>query len=210
MVSVDDIKENSGEKIYSSDGLPPIETPRVPKISVANDEDCKHDDVLDSGDFADLNAAAFIFTKEPSKEGLKEKLARLQAEISQLENEIKNEDVSKLAADLSSRLETGVKAQDNLTQLFEDHLSRSSKKKTSDDSGMIYELYGGTAVSSSSIEKRLLKLEEMIGGPSKESINKRVDVMEKMMKRVNEKAVEDAATRAKVIRYVSSVVNYDC
>jgi len=195
--SVDGADEAGGE-VYSSDGLPPLVSPRIPRILLEADGKCNHDDLLDSGNFVDVDTATALFTTKP-REGTKEKFARLQMEISQLKNEVRNEDLSKLAADLSSRLGTGVKAGDDLTQLLDEYSKRNTKKKP-EQTGMVYELYGGTVISSSNIEERLLKLEEVIGSPSNKPLMARLEELENKMKRVDDKALEDAATRAKLIR----------
>jgi hypothetical protein len=202
MSSTDTADEAGGEAIYSSDGLPPLVTPRAPKIA-SNAVSKGGDDVLDSDHLVDPTAAVSIYTQRPT-ESAQEKLARLQREVSELEKEMQSEDVSKLAAQLSSRLERGLNTQDNLTKLLDDHMniksSSSSDKK--EENGLVYELYGGTATSasSSSTEERLLKLEQVIGGSASTPLLARLEAIENKMKRVDSKALEDASTRAKVIR----------
>lgn len=205
MSSIDTADEAGGEAIYSSDGLPPLATPRAPKIasSVAK----QGDDILDSDNLVDPAAAVSFFAHRP-KESAQEKLARLQKEVSELEKEVTSEDVSKLAAELSSRLEIGVSAQDNLAKLLDDHMNTKSKKET-EESGMVYELYGGTASSSGTTEDRLLQLEQVIGGSASTPLLARLEAIENKMKRVDNKALEDASTRAKVIRYVLSIEYYE-
>jgi hypothetical protein len=198
---MDNADEAGGEAIYSSDGLPPLATPRAPKLAT-NAISKGGDDVLDSDHLVDPTAAVAIFTQRPT-ESAQEKLARLQREVSELEKEMQSEDVSKLAAQLSSRLETGLNTQDNLTKLLDDHMKiKSSSSDKKEENGLVYELYGGTATagSSSSTEERLMKLEQVIGGSASTPLLARLEAIENKMKRVDSKALEDASTRAKVIR----------
>mmetsp|Transcript_28197 Transcript_28197/g.46706 ORF Transcript_28197/g.46706 Transcript_28197/m.46706 type:complete len:312 (-) Transcript_28197:126-1061(-) len=198
MSSTDTADEAGGEAIFSSDGLPPLAAPRAPKIASSVSSNKQGNDVLDSNNLVDPAAAVSIFSQRP-KESAHEKLARLQREVSELEKEMQNEDVSKLAAELSSRLETGVNAQDNLTKLLDDHMKTKSDDKV-EGMGVVYELYGGTVSSSGTTEERLLKLEQVIGGSASTPLLTRLEAIEHKMKRVNNKALEDASTRAKVIR----------
>ena len=198
---MDTADEAGGEAIYSSDGLPSLAAPRIPKMNVSA---FGEDDVLDSNDLVDPAAAMSIFAPT-LKESAQGKLARLQREVAELEKEMKSDDVSKLASELASRLGSGVNAQDNLTKLLDDYKKETkSENKTEETSGVVYELYGGTAASSSSTEERIMKLEQVLGssGASGPALLSRLQALELKMQRVDGKSIEDASTRAKVIRYV--------
>lgn len=197
-MSMDTADEAGGEAIFSSDGLPPLTT-RAPKIaSIATKEG---DDVLDSNNLVDPSAAISIFTNK-SSETSQQKLARLQKELSELLDETKDDGVAKLASELSSRMEIGVNEHDDLGKLLDEHMKSNQSKSSAEASGVVYELYGGTTASSSSTEERLLKLEQVIGGSASVPLLSRLQDLEKKMKFLDEKALEDAVTKARVIRYV--------
>mmetsp|Transcript_46960 Transcript_46960/g.142207 ORF Transcript_46960/g.142207 Transcript_46960/m.142207 type:complete len:289 (-) Transcript_46960:1309-2175(-) len=82
--------------------------------------------------------------------------------------------------------------------------------------GVVYELYSGgassstgerTAPSEAALEERLLQIENAIGSPTSSGGGKtlihRLEEAEKMASAADEKKLEKAAARAKVIRYVS-------
>lgn len=208
MSSTDAADAAGGEAIFSSDGLPPLPSPRVPKVAdtgVGGSPSGQEKDVLDSGEAPlDPSEAAKIFVA--SRESPQERLARLQRELSEVESELKGSDagVTKLAAQLSNHLEVGISSQDELVQLMDDHLKRQGPTEAAKGQGsVVYELYGGKIPSaSSSLETRLLKLEQLVGSQadSGSGVLERIKEMEAKLERVNEKSLEDAATRAKVIR----------
>jgi hypothetical protein len=207
MSSIDSADEAGGEAIYSSDGLPSLSAPRAPKLT--SNVSTSGEDVLDSNELMDPAAAMSIYSPA-SKESAKAKLARLQREVAELEAEMKGDDVSKLATALSSRLVSGMNAQDDLTKLIEDYKAKEkSDIKERETGGLVYELYGGTVVSLSSAEERILQLEQMLGRSVSNSpcIMSRLQSLEQKMRRVDSKSIDDAATRAKAIRYVATSSN---
>lgn len=205
MSSVDSADEAGGEAIYSSDGLPSLSAPRAPKLtSIVS---TSGEDVLDSNELLDPAAAMSIYSPA-SKESAQAKLARLQREVAELETEINGDDVSKIATALASRLGSGVNAQDDLTKLIDDYKAKEkSDTKVRETGGLVYELYGGTVGSLSTAEERILKLEQMLGssGSSAPCIISRLQSLEQKMRRVDSKSIDDAATRAKAIRYVATL-----
>uniref|UniRef100_A0A7S1GHI5 Uncharacterized protein n=1 Tax=Cyclophora tenuis TaxID=216820 RepID=A0A7S1GHI5_CYCTE len=208
---VDAADEAGGEAVFSSDGLPPLPTPRTPKIAghssssnggVVVDDD---DDVLDTGDPA-LAPSDAIKIFSTSNESPQERLLRLQRELAELEQDLKTDDVANLAAQISSHLNVGLRPRDDLIKLMDKHMEQQQQKVTSGatEGTVVYELYGGqtpsSASSSSSIEERILKLEQAVGGTASTSLSERVQEMESKIQRVDKKSIEEASTRAKVIR----------
>jgi hypothetical protein len=113
------------------------------------------------------------------------------------------EQVSKLARELSSRLSVSSSITSAQEELFRTIQQRNDKG--TNETGIVYELYGGTLPTSttSSTEERLLQLERLVGvsaAKTASSILARMDQVENLANRVDEKALEEAATRAKVIR----------
>jgi hypothetical protein len=159
-------------------------------------------DVLDSNDLVDPAAAMSIFSPT-SKESAHAKLARLQREAAELEKEMQSEDVSTLVLALASRLGSGLNEQENLTKLLDDYQKKEkSEGKKEETSGLVYELYGGTSASLSTTDERITRLEQILGssGISEPGILARLQDLEIKMERVDTKSLDDAATRAKVIR----------
>ena len=157
---------------------------------------------MDSNGLVDPAAAMSIFSPT-FKESAHAKLARLQREAAELEKEMQGEDVSKLVSELASRLVNGLNEQDNLTKLLDDYKKKEkSDGKKEETDGLVYELYGGSAASLSSTDERITKLEQVLGtsGTSEPGIMTRLQALEHKMQRVDAKSLDDAATRAKVIR----------
>lgn len=208
------------------------------------------------------------------------RLARLSAELTELERDlaatsattagggagaagssapgVSNEELTKLARELSSRLEVmsnqhgiapgaggaGKTLSDNLTRLVREELAKmeqTSATAASDDgtdaaSGIVYELYASSstghvgptsaasAASEASIEERLGRIERAVGSTaggtsasqsslaaaaaagapggasSGRTVLERLEEAERMAGRVDAKALDAAAARAKVIR----------
>ena len=208
MTSIDSADEAGGEAIYSSDGLPSLSAPRAPKLT--SNVSTSGVDVLDSNDLIDPAAAMSIFTPA-SKESAQAKLARLQREVAELEAEMQGDDASKIATELASRLSSGINMQDDLTKLIGDFKAKEkSDTKVGETSGLVYELYGGTVVSLTTAEERILKLEQTLGTSDASSpcIMSRLQSLEQKMRRVDTKSLDDASTRAKAIRYVISLLDF--
>lgn len=200
MTSIDSADEAGGEAIYSSDGLPSLAAPRAPKL--ASNVSTSGNDVLDSNDLVDPAAAMSIFSPT-SKESAHAKLARLQREAAELEKELQGEDVSKLVLALASQIGNRLNEQDNLTKLLDDYKKKEKTEgKKEETDGLVYELYGGTAASLSATDERIIRLEHILGssGTSEPCIMTRLQDLEIKMQRVDAKSLDDAATRAKVIR----------
>ena len=193
MSSIDTADEAGGEAIYSSDGLPQLVVPRVPTVA-GSFEIQQGNDILDSGDHLDPQAAASVFTKRYG-ESASEKLARLQREVAELGKEMENNDVSKLASALASRLEAGAEGHRDLNALLEAHTDKTTGTKLSKDSTT-----ASKESTASSMEARLSKLEKMIGGTDGDVLFDRLKALEEKMNHVDDKALDNAATRAKIIR----------
>jgi len=185
--------------------MAPLPTPKVPSVVLSSSStDNNVYEVLET-DSALVDPSCRNFVGESPQE----RLQRLSREVDSLQKEMSdNEQVSKLARDLSVRLQTSTSltnAQDELMRTIQQRVADTSKNET----GVVYELYGGsvggtTGSSSSSVEERLLKMERWVGATSntEASILSRMEKVEAMANRVDEKALDEAATRAKVIRCV--------
>ncbi|KAG7368124.1 dynamitin [Nitzschia inconspicua] len=256
---VDPADEAGGEVIFSSDGLAPVQVTKPPTVTQFAAADAATttttgdaDDylVLDSesispqmafevfkGKVYSVSTGKRTTTTIPTHESPLEKLARLQAEVTALEQELQttaadsgrafDEQVVKLATDLKTRLATAssqkVAEQDELTRLIRQQRQslqssdNSQKTSTTTDvpgTGLVYELYGNAGTPTTSLEERLLKLERLLGspqsqallsskgysgGPNKSLLN-RLEDMEALVATVDATALEQTATKAKVIR----------
>lgn len=159
------------------------------------------------------------------KETPLQRLARLQAEINELEAELStttantgrdfDEEVVQLATSLKSRLKTVEEAsnrlpqQDELTRLIRQQLkqtasvgSQSSAAPGASPTGVVYELYGTAQNPTTTVEDRLTKMERLVGSSavSTKSLVSRLDDVETMVGRIDPTSVEQAANKAKVIR----------
>lgn len=194
---MDAADEAGGETIFCSDGMDPLPIPKVPAV-VPSSENVYEILETDTPLVAPSNSAL------GGGESPEERLTRLAREVEALKLEMNdNEEVSKLARDLSSRLYSSSSfsiAQNDLVRAIQE---RTQKEGDSQESGVVYELYGGTVPASSSVEQRVLQMERLVGAAScNSSILERMERLENLANRVDEKALEEAATRAKVIRYV--------
>jgi chromosome segregation ATPase len=158
-----------------------------------------------------------------------QRLARLQQEIAELEQDLSTAASNteeggpgfmEMVSNLKSRLEaqTGLAAsaknQEELTRSIQQHLQdwESKKKKeapkSDSEAGVVYELYGGVgmpaASSAPSWEERLLQVESIVGASpaaaKNQSLLMRLQEMEIFLKRLDPKALEQASAKAKVIR----------
>lgn len=204
--------EAGGEVIYSSDGLPPFSIPKVNATPIDNTDDSGLS-VLDTGDDAPVAQAFEVFSgkvypvtvpsmRPPSSLATSEtpaqRLARLQQEVAELEQDISSVGGSaeeeggpgfmELVSNLKSRLETqagvaaSAKNQEELTRSIQQHLEEWEAKKKAEPSkaesgeaGVVYELYGGVGLpgtsSTPSWEERLLQVEALVGAGTSASKN---------------------------------------
>lgn len=213
-MTVDPADEAGGEVIFSSDGLAPVQVAKPPSITqstttVANEDEL----VLDSEAMSPQLAfevfkgkvysvstgkgSAATFAAGGGTESPLEKLARLQSEVTALEQELHttaadsgrafDEQVVQIASDLKTRLAAAssqkVAEQDELTKMIRQQLQslqttsadgQTSESKVPGDvpsSGVVYELYGNTGENpTTSLEGRLLKLERLLGSPQSEML----------------------------------------
>lgn len=200
--TTDAADEAGGETVFSSDGMAPLPTPKVPAVVVSADN------VYDSLQWLDTDAPLIV----PPGGGVmavespQQRLERLQREVQELVVDRTNSDqVSKLAKQLETRLFTTSSwnsAQQDLLRTLQQRIDNNKNE----DAGVVYELYGGTVnAPSSSVEERLLTMERLVGASSSaasKSVLQRLEQVEQMVQRVDEKTLEEAATRAKIIRYV--------
>ena len=230
--------EAAGEVIYSSDGLPPFTIPKA-RNSVGEKADDGGMTILDTeGGNATQSFEVFSGKVYPVKSssgptGLSakaetptERLARLQQEVAELEQDLstgaaseETPAVMELLSDLKSRLQvqagvaSSAKNQAEMTLSIQQNLKQweAQKEKSAapaggkDEAGLVYELYGGVGVPSASaapsVEERLLQVESLVGTSSgKESLLKRLEEMETFMKSLDAKGLEQASAKAKVIR----------
>lgn len=159
-----------------------------------------------------------------------EKLARLQEEVNELEAQLRtthaddgrafDEQMVELATQLKGRLTkattTRIMEHDDLTRLIRNQVKTLQQEKTSGgasetstpSTGVVYELYGNGGSSAgaptTTMEDRLLKLEKLLGSSQQHGANKslvnRLEELESLVKTVDATALEQTATRAKVIR----------
>jgi len=177
-----------------------------------------------------------------------ERLARLQQEVAKLEAELQttaadsgrafDEQVVQMATDLKNRLVTASSAhvteQDELTRMISQQLkdvqASSSRGKSQDGSptnetGLVYELYGNATNPTTTLEERLLNLERLLGNPQQQhnsasstasssqmaassslsaahykSLLHRLEDMEALVATVDSASLEKTSTKAKVIR----------
>ena len=162
------------------------------------------------------------------KETPLQRLARLQAEINELEAELSttsantgrdfDEEVVQLATNLKSRLKTVEEAstrlpqQDELTRLIRQQLKQTAAAGSASSgtgttsglssTGVVYELYGTAQNPTTTVEDRLTKVERLVGSSavSTKSLVSRLDDVETMVARVDPTSLEQAANKAKVIR----------
>jgi hypothetical protein len=192
-MKMDAADEAGGKIIFSSDGMAPLPVPKVPVV-VSTEHLFDNSDVLETDTILVDPSTARI------GESPQDRLARLQREVEQLSRELpNNQEVMKLAHTLSTRLQTTGNAADDLFRVI--HQKRQ-EEAGNDNTGLVYELYGGsTPTPTSSVEERLLKIEHLVGSTTTtESLVKRLEDAENLLKRVDEKALDEVATRAKVIR----------
>lgn len=165
-------------------------------------DDDEDGDVLDTGaSTVDPSNAVKIFSGP--KEAPQQRLLRLKREVAELEQDLNTEEVAKLASQLSSHLAYGVHPRDDLVKLMKDHNTRQQQNTSgkAEEGNVVYELYGGSVPASSPMEERLLKLEQTVGGLGATApLTQRVKEMENKVQRLNDKSIEEFATRAKVIR----------
>lgn len=169
------------------------------------------------------------YYSQGSKEPPLVRLARLQTETAQLETELRttaansgrafDEEIVQLAMQLKSRLNEASSArlpeQDELTRMIQKQLRQAQQNKnqqgeatsstsstTATGTGLVYELYGTAQNPTTSTEERLTKMERLVGSSatSQKSLLARLEELETMLARVDDKALEQAQLKAKVIR----------
>jgi hypothetical protein len=185
--------EAGGETIFSSDGMAPLPVPKVPVVFSSTE-------LFDNSAVLETDTTLLDPSTARLGESPQDRLSRLQREVEQLSKELpNNQEVMKLAHTLSTRLQTTGNAADDLVRAIHQKRQEEAGK---DNTGLVYELYGGsTPLPSSSVEERLLKMERIVGSTTTtESLVKRLEDAENLLKRVDEKALDEVATRAKVIR----------
>ena len=175
-----------------------------------------------------------------------ERLARLQQEVAELEAELQttaadsgrafDEQIVQMATDLKNRLVTASSAhvteQDELTRMISQQLKdvqasksggKSKDSSSTNETGLIYELYGNATNPTTTLEERLLNLERLLGNPQQhltsspastsqmaatpslsaahyKSLLHRLEDMESLVATVDSASLEKTSTKAKVIR----------
>jgi hypothetical protein len=184
---MDAADEAGGETIFSSDGMDPLPIPTVP--------------VREENVYEVLETDAPLVSTTPSRESPQERLQRLTKEVTALQQELKdNEQVSKLARELSSRLEVS----SSISALERSIHQRGSEQTREDATRVVPRESTGN-----NVEERLVQLERLVGASTcttSASILARIEKVENLANRIDEKALEEAATRAKVIRYVPQYI----
>jgi hypothetical protein len=238
---------NGDEVVYSSDAVDVIEIVKPPIITQAN---LNNQFTLDSESVSPSQAfevfAGKLYSHSSNsnnymlnsgeKEAPLQKLARLQAEIAQLESELNaaastsagdgdagepasklDQEILKATKQLQDRLtaaqSTRVPAQDELTRLIQqqmNQMSTASKNQDSQDSAaqaassVVYELYATQSNNSkgnTSAEDRLTKLEQLLGSSAgATNLLQRLEQLESLSESLHDKSLEQAATKAKLIR----------
>eukprot|EP00978_Attheya_sp_CCMP212_P018376 scaffold50201_cov50-Attheya_sp.AAC.6 len=227
--TTDAADEAGGEAIFSSDGLPPLAPPLAPVSSSASTEaisPLEAFEVFSGRLFPPSSAVQQKLDDEPPLV----RLARLQTELKELEKDMQSappsehfavEDVTQVMQGLSSRLDslsanaasTLFKGrQSDLTTLVQSSQLKSNGSAaaagtSSNNEGVVYELYGGPASAASavdvSLQERLQAMEALVGSDaSGKSILQRLEQAELMASKADPRSLEAAANRAKVIRYV--------
>lgn len=188
--TMDAADEAGGETIFSSDGMDPLPIPTVP---------VREENVYE---VLETDAAPLVSTT-PSRESPQERLQRLTKEVTALQQELKdNEQVSKLARELSSRLEVS----SSISALERSIHQRGSEQTIREDTTSSVVPRESTG---NNVEERLVQLERLVGASTcttSASILARIEKVENLANRIDEKALDEAATRAKVIRYVPQCV----
>lgn len=189
-----------GEVVYSSDGLEPIPV-KPPKIEGPKTGIGEEDAVFDSEEVSPQLAFEVFQGKRyttatggsrpviGSKETTLERLARLQQEVQEVENELKasssaatmgrdfDEELVKLATTLQTQVsslqqhnQSKVLEHDDLTRLIRDQLAELQKTPAGatpsggmPDTGVVYELYGNASNPTTTLEDRLVQLEKVVG-----------------------------------------------
>jgi predicted flap endonuclease-1-like 5' DNA nuclease len=181
---MDAADEAGGETIFSSDGMDPLPIPTVP---------VREENVYE---VLETDAAPLVSTT-PSRESPQERLQRLTKEVTALQQELKdNEQVSKLARELSSRLEVS----SSISALERSIHQRGSEQTIREDTTSSVVPPESTG---NNVEERLVQLERLVGASTcttSASILARIEKVENLANRIDEKALDEAATRAKVIR----------
>lgn len=195
--------EAGGETIFSSDGMAPLPVPKVPVVASFNS-------FFDNSAILDTDTSLVdpsTSTASIGAESPQDRLVRLQKEVQQLSRELpNNQDVMKLAQTLSTRLlQTSTNnAADELVRVLINQKRQEQEDAPGAKEGIVYELYGGSAPApTSSMEERLLQMERLVGSTTTtttESLVQRMEYAENLVKRVDAKALDEAATRAKIIR----------
>ncbi|CAB9497861.1 FR47-like protein [Seminavis robusta] len=224
--------EAAGEVIFSSDGLPPTTISPRKRPSTLEKVDDGDMTVLDSGDtnpavaFEIFSGKVYpVSSAQPKSttgiiksETPAERLARLQQEITELEQDLASANTAEEAGgggpalmgvvtDLQQRLKTqaGVTAknQEEMTRSIQMRLQEweASKNATSPA-----EAAAGAPVATTSpdLEERLLQVEKLVGGgattTTSTSLLTRLEEMEAFLKGLDLKGLEQASAKAKVIR----------
>jgi hypothetical protein len=196
--------EAGGETIFSSDGMAPLPVPKVPVVA-SSENFFDNSAILDTD--TRLVDPSVSVTASIGAESPQNRLVRLQKEVQQLSRELPNNpDVMKLAQTLSTRLLTSNNNNNAADELVRAVLHQKRQQEQEDvpgKDGLVYELYGGSAPAPpSSMEERLLQMERLVGSSTTttESLVQRMEHAENLVKRVDAKALDEAATRAKIIR----------
>lgn len=242
---MDPADEAGGEVVYASDGFSPTpirRPPSIPSQSVYSNDEMNNynaETVLDSEEVSPQRAFEVFNGKVYSvqtmakttpidrKETPLEKLARLQAEVDELEAHLKtttagsgqefDQQLVSLAKTLKSRLTaastTKILEHDDLTRMVRQQLkllqqqtpeekAASAAASETSNGGVVYELYGNAANPTTMMEARLLKLERLLGSSTAthKTLVHRLEELESLVKTVDQSALEQTATKAKVIR----------
>jgi len=238
--TVDPADEAGGEVVFSSDGLSPAPLTKPPTIP---DRPVDDRTILDSGDIAPINAFEVFSGKvysvktvaggrspaqqqsQPKNETPLQRLARLQAEVSELEEELKassttssgrefDEELINLASSLKSRLSTAASTrlpeQDELTRLIQAQkqqmaqagASASAAAATSASSSVVYELYGTATNPTTTVQDRLTIIERLVGSSAQnqKSLMSRLEDMETLVSTMDAAKLDQVSNKAKVIR----------
>ena len=191
--------EAGGEAIYSSDGLSPLSVPpRPPLFSGALSKNKNEDVVLETEGLLDPSDAMSKFGgKSPAWMTTRQRLVCLEEELKDLELKIRTEedgdgeDVLKLWSQLSSRV-SALSIPNNKPPPTQQQQQQQQQDQ--------------------SWKERLDRLEAALLGQSSslndgKSILERLENVETLVEKVDDKFLGQASARAKVIRYVSILSN---
>ena len=146
--TMDAADEAGGETIFSSDGMDPLPLPTVP--------------IVQENVYEVLETDAPLVSFSTRRESPEQRLQRLTKEVNALQQELKdNEQVSKLARQLSSRLEVS-----SSISALERSIHQRGNHQDNDGTETTRENTTVAQGESSNVEERLVQLERLVGASS--------------------------------------------